>query len=144
MTSCASTASLFGADVVENLEIDDSFYRAEVEYELRGKLLRLRQKAASVLSEPDLLRKLLADSLSTFCVLFRHALRLHGVEGGMKKREVIAGAMERFGIDPAPFLTLLDLREERVKPKTVDPGPLLASYLREISVVVDAVDGLDK
>src|SRR6516225_6598102 len=36
---------LFGPDVVEKLVIDKTFYRAQVEMELRTKLLRLRQKA---------------------------------------------------------------------------------------------------
>ncbi len=67
---------LFGKDVLTDLVVDDSFYRAQVEHELRAKLLRLRQKAAGMLSDPDLLRRLLLDSISTFCVLFRHALRL--------------------------------------------------------------------
>lgn len=135
---------LFGEDVVKDLEIDDSFYRAQVEYELRSKLLRLRQKAAGVLTDKDLLRRLLVDSLSTFCVLFRHALLLSGVTAKFEKRQVIEQAREKFGIDPAPFHALLDLREEKVKARKVDPAPLFRSYLKEIQTVVDAVDRLEK
>ena len=36
------------------------------------------RRRADVLSENDLLLRLMADSVSTFCVLFRHALRLGG------------------------------------------------------------------
>ena len=135
---------LHGEDVVAGLEIDDSFYRAEVEHELRAKLLRLRQKAGGILSDKDLLRRLLADSVSTFCVLFRHALRLAGVAAKFEKREVVEQAREKFGIDPAPFHTLLDFREEKIKPREIDPGPLLEGYLKEIQRVLDVVDGLDK
>src|SRR5215471_10762891 len=80
---------LFGKDVASSLVVADSFYRGQVEHDLRAKLLRLRQKAAGMLSEPDQLRRLLADSVSTFCVLFRHALALHGVEAPVKKRDVV-------------------------------------------------------
>ena len=45
--------------MISALVIDDSFYRAQVEHELRAKLLRLRQKAAGMLSDQDLLRRLL-------------------------------------------------------------------------------------
>ena len=135
---------LHGKDVVAPLRIDDSFYRAQVEHELRAKLLRLRQKASGVLSDKDLLRKLLADSISTFCVLFRHALMLRGHAAGMQKREVIGQVRELFGVDAAPFERLLDLREEKIKPKDLDPAAILGSYLKEISVVIDAVDGLEK
>jgi len=124
--------------------VDDSFYRAQVEHDLRAKLLRLRQKASGMLSDPDLLRRLLADSVSTFCVLFRHALALHGVEAPVKKREVIERAREHFEIDPGPFENLLDIREGRVKPRDVEPVGLLESYLRSISKVIEAVDRLEK
>jgi hypothetical protein len=135
---------LHGADVVSNLDIDDSFYRAQVERELRAKLLRLRQKASGILSDKDVLRRLLIDSVSTFTVLFRHALILHGVKAPAVKREIVARAQETFGIDRAPFDALLDLREERSKPKEIDPEPFLAAYMREIERVIDAVDRLDK
>jgi predicted nucleotidyltransferase len=135
---------LYGADVAEGLVIDKCFYRAQVEHDLRAKLLRLRQKAAGVLADTNLLRTLLAESVSTFCVLFRHALLLDGGEAQFGKREVIDQARERFGIDPAPFLRLLDLREEKIKAREIDPAPLLAEYLKQIQTVIEAVDRLEK
>src|ERR1019366_9846504 len=135
---------LAGADVVSALEIDHSFYRAQVEHDLRAKLLRLRQKASAILSDKDVLRRLLAESLSTFCVLFRHALIFSGVEGPARKREVIDRAVERFGLDGGPFRYLLDLREQKAKAPEVDPQALLGSYLIEIGKVIDPVDGMEK
>src|SRR5580704_1297117 len=41
---------LYGKDVISGLAIGRQFYRAQVERELRGKLLRLRQKAAGMMS----------------------------------------------------------------------------------------------
>ncbi len=134
---------LFGRDVVEGLEVDDKFYRAQVEHELRAKLLRLRQKAAGMLAEHDLLRRLLVDSISTFCVLFRHALLLDGIEADVRKREVVARSAARFGFDAAPFDKLLDLREERLRPRDADPVALLAGYLAGIEAVIEAVDRMD-
>lgn len=135
---------LAGADVVSSLEIDGGFYRAQVEHDLRAKLLRLRQKASAILSDKDVLRRLLVESLSTFCVLFRHALILSGVDGPARKRDVIERAVERFGLDAKPFASLLDLREQKIKTQEVDPGALLGSYLIEIGKVIDAVDGMEK
>jgi predicted nucleotidyltransferase len=135
---------LYGEDVALNLEIDTCFYRAQVEHDLRATLLRLRQKAAGVLGERNLLVTLLAESVSTFCVLFRHALLLHGVAAQFEKREVIGQARERFGIDAAPFLTLLDFREGKIKARGIEPVPLLAEYMKQIHTVIDAVDRLEK
>jgi hypothetical protein len=135
---------LYGKDVVTPLELDNAFYRAQVEHDLRAKLLRLRQKACGMMSDSDLLRRLLLDSVSTFCVLFRHALALQGVDTPATKRGVIESARQHFGIDALPFERLLDVREERVKPREVEPLPLLASYLQAISAVIAAVDRLEK
>jgi hypothetical protein len=131
---------LYGDDLVADLPIDDHFYRAMVEHELRAKVLRLRQKAGGVLSENDLLLRLMADSVSTFCVLFRHSLKLAGEQPLYDKHEIVAAAASRFGIDGQPFETLLQLREEKVKPRDLQPAPLFREYLRQIQAVVAAVD----
>jgi hypothetical protein len=135
---------LFGKDVITPLEVDHSFYRAQVEHELRAKLLRLRQKAGGMLSNPDLLRRLLLDSISTFCVLFRHALLLGGAEAGAHKRDVIVRSREVFGIDPTAFDILLDVREGRRKPRDFEPVDTLSACLKGIAQVIDAVDQLAK
>lgn len=135
---------LYGEDLIERLTLDDAFYRAEVEHELRSKLLRLRQKAAGALSERDLLLELMTASVSTFCVLFRHALLLHGMEGKFEKRALVEQVKEGFGIDATPFNALLDLREGKTKSKALDPGPLFAGYLNGIQAVLNAVDRLEK
>ena len=134
---------LHGADVVEGLTIDGRYYRAMVEHGLRAKLLRLRQKAAGVMQDRELLLRLLADSVSTFCVLGRHTLRLSGVEAKWRKREIVEQAREKLGLDPAPFLALLDLREGKIKPGELQPQRLLEQYLKEIRVLVDAVNALE-
>jgi hypothetical protein len=135
---------LAGKDVITPLVVDDKFYRAQVEHDLRAKLLRLRQKASGMLSDGSLLRRLLLDSLSTFCVLFRHALILHGAEGPVAKRDVIARASEHFGFDAQPFEKLLAIREQQLKARDVEPVALLAAYLEAINVVICAVDRLEK
>ena len=135
---------LFGRDLIGPLVLEDVYYRAQVEHELRAKFLRLRQKAAGMLSDTQLLRRLLVDSISTFCVLFRHALVLAGEPAPATKRDTIARARDRFGIEAHPFERLLDLREERMKPRDLDAAGLLADYMKGISTVIDAVDRVGK
>ena len=57
---------LYGPDVIAHLKIEGHYYRAQVEHELRSKLLRLRQQGAAQLSNPEALLKLCLDSVSTF------------------------------------------------------------------------------
>jgi hypothetical protein len=134
---------LFGPDVVEKLVIDKTFYRAQVEMELRTKLLRLRQKAGGVISDKQALLRLMIDSVPNFLVLSRHALLVSGLAAGLGKRE-IAGELAKIGTDAAPFDTLLDIREQKKKAGDVDPEALFANYLRQIETVVAHVDRLEK
>jgi hypothetical protein len=128
---------LAGADVVADLAIGDAFYRAQVEHELRAKLLRLRQKAAGVLSDKGLLLGLLVDSISTFCTLFRHALVLAGSfsrsAGGRRSRQAVQIGRRRS--------MRCSLREGR-KPRDVDPPRLFEQYQKD-QRGGDAVDRLE-
>jgi predicted nucleotidyltransferase len=134
---------LFGQDVIEKLEIDKTFYRAQVEHELRAKLLRLRQKAAGILADKQGLLRLMIDSVSNFLVLARHALLLSGIAAGSEKREV-ARNLAGIQVDASPFDTLLDLRERKKKTGDVDVESLFASYLKQIETLVAHVDHLEK
>jgi predicted nucleotidyltransferase len=134
---------LFGKDVIESLVVDRTFYRAQVEHELRAKLLRLRQKGAGLLTDAPGLVRLMADSVSTFLVLGRHALLLAGIAAEWKKREV-ARKLAQIGVDAQPFLTLLDLREQNIGELQIEPRPLFGEYLKNIEVLVSYVDRLEK
>lgn len=135
---------LHGDDVVEALAVDRRYYRAEVEHELRSKLIRLRQKAAGVLHDPELLVRLMADSVSTFLVLGRHALLLGGHTCGIDKRGTVSRMAADLGIDGKPFETLLDVRDRKIKAKSLDATAVFGQYLKSIQSLVGAVDHLDK
>jgi len=134
---------LYGKDVIDGLVIDRSFYRAQVEHELRAKLLRLRQKAAGVLTDKPALLRLMLESVSTFCVLARHALLLSGIEAGWQKREAVAKLSEA-GLKAPAFDTLLDIRGQKKKPGDVDAVALFSDYLKQIEAMVAHVDRLEK
>jgi len=135
---------LHGRDVIEGLVVDRSFYRAQVEFELRSKLLRLRQKAAAALQDRELLTRLMADSVSTFLVLGRHGLLLAGHQGGASRHETVAKLHDHFALDPAPFEALLAVREAKKKSSGIDATAVFANYLAGIERLVDAVDSLHK
>jgi len=131
---------LYGTNYLQGLVIHDHDYRAEIEHELRGKLLRLRQKAAGVMLDRPLLLRLMSDSVSTFCVLMRHALALYGEPRKAAKRDIVAQAAATFHLDPEPLVTLLDLREGRRPASDLSPTALLETYLTQIQRVIAAVN----
>lgn len=135
---------LTGADVVQNLSIDRSFYRAQVEHELRAKQIRLRQRAAELLRDPDRLLKLLTESLSTFCVLGRHALILSGNEARWKKEEILSSLGQVLGKPLEGANEILALRERRKTAAEGKAASLLTRYLDEVEALVRFVDRLDR
>jgi predicted nucleotidyltransferase len=134
---------LFGPDLIHDLVIEKNFYRAQVEMELRAKLLRLRQKAADVLSNQPALLRLMIDSVPNFLVLARHALLVSGMPSGWRKREIVRHLPD-IGADGTPFDILLDLRDQSKLARDVDPDTLFASYLKQIEVLVGHVDRLER
>lgn len=138
---------LYGVDVIADVKVDGKFYRAQIEHELRAKLFRLRQKGAQVLTDPPALLKLCLDSVTTFCVLGRHALVAAGVDAKTERRAVVHQLSHTLKMDATPFETLLDLREDKSGAGHVadpgDPGELFARYLQCIRKMVEFVDGLE-
>lgn len=135
---------LYGVDVVEPLQIGDSFYRAQVEHELRAKLLRLRQKAAGVMFDDELLQRLMAESVTTFVMLLRHALRLAGHEAPFARAGILEQGATHFQIDPQVFQTLLESRAAKAATRSGPARKLLEGYLAQIDAVIAAVDGIAK
>ncbi len=134
---------LFGVDVIAEVDVDDKFYRAQVEHELRAKLFRLRQQGARVLSDPVALMNLCVDSVSTFCVLGRHALAVAGYDPKTERRAVVHQLSEALKMDVTPFEILLDVREDKAGREIGDPGELFAKYLDCVRRMVEFVDRLE-
>ena len=135
---------LFGPDVIADLKVDPKYHRVQVEHELRSKLFRLRQQGAQSLSDPSALLKLCIDSVSTFCVLGRHALLAAGIEPKTERRALVKQMGAALQMDVAPFETLLDIREDKSGPEAGDPGELFAQYLGCIRRLVEFVDRLEE
>lgn len=134
---------LYGPDVIADVHIDSKYYRAQVEHELRAKLFRLRQQAAGVLSDPEKLFKLCVDSVSTFCMLARHALILGHAPVKSDRRAVVRQLGETLNMDVKPFDILLDVREDKSGVDPGDPGELFAQYMECIGRMVEFVDRLE-
>src|SRR5579864_2684809 len=104
---------LYGPDVIADVKVDLKYYRAQIEHELRSKLLRLRQQGAQRLSDPVALLNLCVESAPSFCVLGRHALLAAGMDAKLDRRAVVRQLGAAIQMDVTPFEILLDLREDK-------------------------------
>src|SRR5205823_8016554 len=115
-----------------------------VEHELRAKQIRLRQRAAELLSNSPRLIRLLTDSISTFCVLGRHALIISGHEPRWKKAEILSALEDVMKVRLAGASAILTIRNTRKASGDGDAVILLEKYLIEMDALVRFVDAVDR
>jgi hypothetical protein len=131
---------LYGEDVFQNLNIPPSLHRVQVEYELREKLALLRQHLLLAVGDDRRMWELLTRSVSSFATLFRHALMVLGHEAPVEKRRAIQVLAEKIGFDASPFLQVLDVREQKSKPRQLNVADVFSRYLAALEQVTSAVD----
>jgi predicted nucleotidyltransferase len=131
---------LFGEDVLKSLHIATNLHRIQVEYELREKLILLRQHLLLAAGENARLWDVVLHSVPSFATLFRHALIVLTGDVAANRRESVQKLSQQIGFDPSAVLQALDVRERQADPKKLDVNDLCARYLAAIEKVAAAVD----
>lgn len=131
---------LAGDDVFGALEIPIRIHRIQLEHELRTKLQLLRQHYAAANDRQMI--ELMANSISGFIALFRHALLAMGTEPPHGGSNVVNAAAQKIGFEAAPFTRLLQLRRHEIRPRDLDAHGTFAAYVAAIEKVVAAVTAL--
>ncbi len=130
---------LFGTDVLANLQIPMRLHRIQVEYELREKLIILRQGFLLSANNEKKVWELLLHSAPSFYTLFRHALIALGETPSPNKTETLQALARKIQFDSAAVVEVLELRQRKAKPSS-DVKQLCARYLAAIEQVTAAVD----
>ena len=94
---------LFGDDVLKDLQIPMDLHRVQVEYELREKLILLRQHVLLASNNQSRLWDLLLRSAPSFSTLFRHALIAMGDGKPITRREAVTSLAGRVGFDASAY-----------------------------------------
>jgi hypothetical protein len=125
---------------VKDLRIPMDLHRVQVEYELREKLVLLRQHILLAAENESRLWDLLQHSVSSFSTLFRHALIALGDAPPQGKREAVQALAQRLGFDASVILGILDAREKKSESQKLDARNLASQYLAAVEKVAVAVD----
>ena len=135
---------LFGEDVLRVLPINQSHLRSQLEHELKGKLIQLRESYLLAEGRNGEVSQLMLQSLSTFQVLLRAALRFYEVNVPKKKSEAARSLGRHVNFDLSIFE---DLQELKVSERILDvreTRDLFQRYLLAIEQVADIVDRLGR
>ncbi len=133
--------TLYGPDVAADLTISRSNLRHEIEHQLRGNLIALRQLAIAA-GHPRpfrnvLLRRRLEEWAGSISAILRAILRLHDATPIPENPEaLIRSTNQVLGLDAGPFLHLAGRRTGEY-PDTVT---LLDALLERLAKLVEIVD----
>lgn len=134
---------LHGEDPFTELVIHDTNLRHECEFELKGKLLKLRQGYMVHSGNDAKLREFLITTITTFLVVFRYVLQLTGMSAPANRIDALGLLANKVGFDPAPFLAVHHMKHGDKEALKLDVEALAEKYLREIEKVVDFVDAFE-
>jgi hypothetical protein len=130
---------LLGKDPLPGLQIPMHLHRVQVEYELREKLLLLRQQLLLASGEKQMWG-VLVRSVPSFVTLFRHALIALGGPAPVGKRQTVEAIAERLQFDGTAICQVLDVREHKADFRKTDVKDIFARYLTVVEQVTTAVD----
>lgn len=131
---------LHGDDALADIEVDRRNLRHELEHELKGKLIHLRREYLASGGRPAAVASLLGQSLSTFLVLFRAALRLSADRAPAAKMDAARELAAGMGFDLEPFERIRRLKEGAERIPDAEVGPLFDRYLSAIEKASAAID----
>jgi hypothetical protein len=131
---------IYGQDPFVDLQILTHNRRHQLEYELRGKLIRLRSLYVPASKKPDRLAALMADSLDSFVVLFRHVLELFGIASPVARNEVLLRLAEELKLDKRVFARISEYRRDEEIWLEWETNETFAAYLKLLEQVIRAVD----
>ncbi len=131
---------LHGLDVLVPLEIDAANLRLELERELKVNLIRVRERYLLAAGRTSHVAALMLESVATFGVLARAALRLFEGGGPAGKREALTGLSAHVTFDPAPLLRILEAKAQGKRLPSAEVPALFARYLASAEALADGID----
>lgn len=131
---------LYGENPVKAIKVDPIHLRHQIEFELRSKLLKLRQAYLQINNPDKDLHLLLIDSLSSFQAVCRGALRLFNKEVPPDKLAATRELAKKINASVDSFETIHQLKKEPALAKKLNIAELFDRYLGQIETILDRID----
>jgi hypothetical protein len=112
-------STVYGEDILKNLEINRMDLRHQCERDLKTKLIWLRQGYLSSMGDRKILTEGFVSSITGYIPLFRGIIFLLGKEPPVLQEDVISSLSEASGIDTDIFTRILREKYEKRK-HTID------------------------
>ncbi len=137
---------LYGRDVLRDLPISQANLRFQLEHELKGKLIQLREGYMLAVEDGETLVNLMLRSLSNFQIMLKAALRFYSVSVPAKKREAVSQLSRHVLYDLSVFEELQGIKDGTgLPPFSRDAAKeLFERYLEAIERSADLIAALSR
>ncbi|MGV8057940.1 MAG: hypothetical protein AB2L12_07970 [Smithellaceae bacterium] len=133
---------IYGEDILDGLNFNPADLRLQIERELRGKLILLREGYLEAQGKPRQLRQLISKSLTAFIAVFNALLYFKQGKAPQSRRDTIKEVEKLFTIDAAVFMLCADIKEGKDKLSSAEVADIFKKYLQEVDNVCNIVDRL--
>ena len=133
---------IYGENILEGLNFNPADLRLQIERELRGKLILLRQGYLEAEGKPRQLRKLIGNSLTAFISVFNALLYFKQGKTRQGRRDTIKEVGTLFTIDTAVFMLCADIKEGKDNLSGGEVVDIFRKYLQEVDNICNIVDRL--
>ncbi|MBI4545487.1 MAG: hypothetical protein HY703_09850, partial [Gemmatimonadetes bacterium] len=128
------------ADPLEGVVVDRGALRLQVERELRGKLVQLREGLLLAAGQPADVGNLLLRGFPSFATYFRAILRLSGASAKLPTDEVIREGARLVTGPAEPFLRVWEARRQGSPLRLEVDDPVVSGYYALAERAADFVD----
>lgn len=133
---------IYGEDVLAQLNFKPEDLRLQIERELKGKLILLRQSYLETEGNTRQLKQLISRSLTAFVSIFNALLYLKQASVPQKRRDTVKEMAKVFAIDAGVFLSCTDIKEDVDNFSGEEVADIFKKYLREVEKICNIVDTL--
>jgi len=134
--------TVYGTDVLRDLQIAKPALRLQCEREIKTKLIGLRQGYVSSLGKKENLSPILVRSITGSMALFRAILLLLGSEPPVPRAEVIRKFKAATSIETDVFENLLLIKTKAIKPSEQELHALFTRYYSALESIGKTIDEL--
>ncbi len=138
-----SRCVLFGDDILADIDVNREDLRRECEFQLKGKLLTMRQAYLEQALNRKGMERLIKASFRALIPVFRNALRIkRGETPPVDKEKMLRQMGEEFGIDVSSFIEVLHDKKTdgRIADKSAES--VFSDFMTQMEKLSAAVDNL--
>jgi len=134
--------TIYGADVLQDVQIAAPELRLQCEREIKSKLIRVRQGFISSLGKKEQLSKSLIGSITGSMALFRAIITLLGKEPPIQRADVIQVFVHEAKLETDIFEKLLKLKANLIKPSEQELHVFFEQYYLALESTGKIIDDL--